>query len=458
MSTRRSAQFSPEAEAAVLGSLLVVPENIYEYELTEILAPEDFADRRHRAVYAAILACESENKPYWDLVVLADELTRQGTLAKIGGREFVESLLTAPGEASSIKAHIDIVVEKSLLRRISGAGQKMVDAASAHDAVAAEVLEEAESTVFALGERGERDKFVYMTEAMRTYLEEEERVRGKEVVGLSTGFPTLDKVTSGFQPGQLILLAGRPGMGKSSAGLQIARHVAETGGDHVLFVSYEMTRLELLTRMISMAVGVSAKDLRTGRFSAEVGRELALERQRLTQLPLGIHDRPPSTIAGMRSALRREVRKRPVSMVVIDYVQLMAGSRTENRNQEVTEISRGLKLLAQELGIPFLALAQLNRGVEVRGTDRYRPRLSDLRDSGSLEQDADTVLFVNRPVLIQPSYDPKYSEIIVAKQRAGEAGVVIECEFEGQFTRFKDRGYAPDAYTGGSDPGNPAPF
>lgn len=439
---RRTAQYSLEAEQAVLVTLLTSPDALYDSEVLEKLSPEDFSDRRHQAIYQAIMTCEAESKPYWDLVVLCDTLTKQGDLQKVGGREFLENLLEVDTEPDSIGAHIQIVAEKSLLRRIGRVGQRMVELASDPAAKADDVLEAAESQVFSLGDRTEAGKFVYMGESLKA-LEDALAVgegSNDELVGVSTSLPTLDDLTSGFQPGQLIIIAGRPGMGKSAVALQMARHAAEVSGEHALYVSYEMTKVELLTRMVAAATEMTPKEIRRGLFTADQLKNLTNERARLAQLPFGVNDRPPTTITGLRSALRREARRRPLSLVVVDYIQLMAGSGRENRNQDLSEVSRGLKLLAGELGVPILGLSQLNRGVEVRGTDNYRPRLSDLRDSGSIEQDADIVLFVNRPAAISSGFDEKYAELILAKQRSGQAGAIIECEFWGQYTKFIDKG------------------
>lgn len=457
--SRRQAQIAPEAERAILATLLVVPDILADGEVAEKLAPEDFADPRCRAVYEAILVCDRDGKLYQDHVILADVMRKAGTLDRVGGIEFFEELMGASGEASSLAAHIEIVAEKGLLRRLAGTAQKLIDASTAADAEADAVLELAEKEVFALGEKSETGRFTYMSEGVALFDAYLEEMEGRDLIGVPSGWQTLDKLTSGWQAGQFVVVAGRPGMGKSAAALQMARHAGEATGEHVLFISYEMKRLELLTRLVSAAVGLSSNALRRGEFSEKEVRALAAERERLAQLPLGIHDQPPATITGLRSLLRRETRRRPVAMVVIDYLQLMAGTTNrENRTQEITEITRGLKLLAGELGVPILGFSQLNRGVEVRGTDNYRPRLSDLRDSGSIEQDADVVLFINRPAAIQQGLDPTYAEFILAKQRAGMAGAIIEFEFQPELTRFVDKGLLRGSVSANGGGSSKAPF
>ncbi len=440
MTSRRETQISQEAEAAVLGSILLVPDNLYEHEITDRLVVEDFGVWRHQAVFEAILTCESKGVPFHDLVVLGAELERQNNLKKIGGPEFLESLLTSPGEERSIGAHLDIIHEKSVLRRIAQAGSAMLTESTKPGAEADVVLEGAETAVFGLGEHRQIHRFVSLRESVPELIEELANTRGARLLGTPSGFDSLDDLTSGFQPGQLVIVAARPGMGKTSLSLQIAKNVAKTSEKHVAFASYEMGRLELMQRILSTATGLSIGEIRMGGMSTGQERAIVEEVEQMSALPLLIEEMPPPTISGLRSLLRRQARRTPLSMVVVDYIQLMSGSSSrENRTQELTEITRSLKLLARELEIPIVALSQLNRNVEQR--ENKRPRLGDLRESGSIEQDADIVMFLYRESIYNAIADPHAAELIVAKQRSGATGS-INMKFTGRCTRFEDKGAA----------------
>lgn len=438
--TKRVAQVSQEAEAAVLGAILLVPDNLYDHEITDKLQPADFGVRRHQAIYAAILACEADGRPYHDLVVLADELERRGDLVRSGGREYLSALLTAPGEEQSLSTHIDIVREKSILRNVALVGQELIAESTKVDADGEHVLEAAESAVFRLGDRSQVHRFMPMSEAVPKVVDALKTSRGARLLGVPTGFKSIDDMTAGLQPGQLVIVAARPGMGKTSIALQMARHMAETSGDYAAIASYEMGRDELLQRMLSTSVGLSLSEIRMGALNEEQETAVVKALDTMRGLPMLIEEMPPPTAPGLRSLLRRTARRYPLSVIVIDYLQLMSGTTNkETRTQEITEVTRTLKLLARELEVPVIALSQLNRAVENRASDQWRPRLSDLRESGSVEQDADIVMFITREVVYNPYAGAEDAELIIAKQRSGATGIV-NMRFVGKCTRFEDRG------------------
>lgn len=440
---RRSPHVDPVAEAALIGAVLLIPTAYYD--VSDLVDASDFSDRRHRLCWEAIEALEANSQPY-DIVTLAGELERRGKLDAIGGREFIESLIAAVGDVSAVTSYAQIVAQHAVLRKVAEAGRQIVEAAVAADADASETLEMAEQTIFSIGEGKTGHRYVTMEEAVPQMLADMAEGRTAKLLGVSTGFPTLDDMTAGFQPGQLIVVAARPGMGKSALALHMARRIAESTGDPVVFESYEMSVPELTTRILSTMTGIGLMNLRRGLIPSDAEHDIAQAVERMRQLPILMDDQPPQTISGLRSVLRRQARRTPLSAIFIDYLQLIAGSRTENRTQEIAEISRSLKLLARELEVPVIALSQLNRSLEARADKR--PMLADLRDSGSVEQDADAVLFVYRDHYYNPAAEPDIAELIVAKQRNGPTGVV-KLRWEGETTRFADLGRAGATPFGG---------
>jgi replicative DNA helicase len=290
-----------------------------------------------------------------------------------------------------------------------------------------------------------------MSQAVPLLLESLAKAQTSSLVGISTGIPSLDKLTGGLQGGQLIILAARPAMGKSALGVQIARHIAESTQSYVPVLSYEMGVIEITTRMLATATGCDLMRLKGGDLPEGMERVMATAAKDLCDLTMLIDDSPPETIGGVRSAMRRLARRGPIGAIVIDYLQLMSGETRfmqDSRNQEVSEISRGLKRLATELNVPIIALSQLNRQLEQR--QNKRPNLSDLRESGSLEQDANLVLFLYREHVYNSSVHPEKTELIIGKQRNGPLGVV-RLKFEGSCAKFTEdnSSYSP---ANGSNP------
>ena len=421
----------------MLGACLQNPDTYFD--VCQDLVEEDFGVAGHRMIWRAMVNCELQGKPL-DVVTVADELTRAGDLRVAGGRDRLDDLVAGvPAALEHAGAHVDIVRDRSLLRHVMGAARSIATEVNKPDADGADALEYAEQQVFALGNRQSGDGTIHIAQAVPEMLASLAKARNKLLLGHSTGFVELDRRTAGLQGGQLIILAARPGMGKSAMALQLARNVCETSGDPVLFFSYEMSHDELLIRMLAGSIGVPLHELRQGNLPHEAERDMSAAAQRMMALNLHINDRPPQTISGLRSMVRRRARRGPLAAVVVDYIQLMSGDgrggRDENRVQEIGQISRGLKMLARELDIPVIGLSQLNRGLEQR--PNKRPMLSDLRESGSLEQDADSVWFLYRPSVYDASVDPGAAELIIGKQRQGATGS-FPLLFDAPLARYRD--------------------
>jgi replicative DNA helicase len=449
MPTERNARYQPidaDAERAVLAAVLTSPASFDE--VTGMIGPDDFGIAAHQVVWQAVLALDASGRPV-DVVTVVDELRRARQLQRAGGSEGVESLLGALGDAANVTAHAEIVASKARLRRVIDAGRVMSTEAAAPDADALAVTAHAEELVFGLAQERDRGSVVTMSEAVPRMLAEIAKGRTKMLMGHSTGLPELDRLTGGFQPGQLIIVAARPGMGKSSLALQMARHIAETSGTAVPFLSYEMSTDELVVRMLANAMNYDMTRLRQGLLPDGADRELAAHAERIANVQMLVDDNPPATIGGVRSQLRRMARRSQIGAVVVDYLQLMDADRRRdaNRAEEVSEVTRGLKRLASELQVPVIALSQLNRQLEQR--PNKRPQLSDLRDSGSIEQDANLVLFIYREAVYNSGADPEACEVIIGKQRSGPAGLSIPCTFKGSSTRFDPAGQAFSTPTGG---------
>jgi replicative DNA helicase len=443
-----------DAEAHVLATLLTSPEMFPD--IVEDLLIDDFGTPQLRLIYEAVMTLDGNSQPFTQITVAA-ELRRMKMLKAAGGEEFLTRLVARAGEAGYVKAHVDIVREKALLRRVMEAGTAIKSAALDPASRGPDVLQQAEEAVFALGQRQKSDGLVPMARAVAEMHAELARVAGGQMLGVSTGLPELDRLTSGFQSGQLILIGGRPGSGKSALSLQMARHIAESTGDMVAFLSYEMSRSELSFRMLAAGAKHPLQSLREGRVLGGFDKQLAQEATRMAQLPLLIDDSPPQSITGIRSAMRRLARRGDVAAIFVDYLQLLRGEGrggSDNRVQELSEISRGLKMLASELSVPVIAGSQLSRGaVNGIGGVGAKPALHHLRDSGSLEQDASLVIFTHRPYAAgDGSASPRDATLIIAKQRNGPAGIDVQVEFEPDYVHFTS-----GAYRGNQQPAPPPP-
>jgi replicative DNA helicase len=407
------------AEQAVLGALLLAPDSFAT--ANEIIKPEDFYVAGHRDLYRVLYKMAEVGSPV-DLVTVTEALLKQGLLDKVGGVGYLASLAGAVPSAVNVGYYARIVAEKGLLRSIVSTCSQLAAKGYDEGVEGEQLLDEAERMVLELGTRRQGHSYRSLRELLHETLEKIEKLyqnRGNGVTGLTTGYTDLDELTGGLQPSDLILLAARPSMGKTSLALNIARNVAmsKTMPVPVLVFSLEMSNDQVAQRLLCSEARVSQTSLRRGFIKDDEWPRLAKAAADLAEAPIYVDDTPSLSPLEMRSKARRLRAENNVGMIVVDYLQLMQlGRRTENRVQEISEISRFLKSLARELDVPVLALSQLSRAVEQR-SDR-KPMLSDLRESGSLEQDADLVMFISFE-------DPKMkrvADIIVAKHRNGPVG------------------------------------
>lgn len=421
------------AERVVLAGMLT-SQQLFE-DISEALSPDDFGVPAHRNIYAAIVQCDSTGKPF-DPVTVADAMTSSGTLNASGGLDYLNSLTIHFDQPEYWGSHLEIVRDRSLRRRMLGAARLIGRSATDPGRAASEVLDDAEQAVFELGRANDSSGAPSMSQVVARVHAEMEAAGNSSLVGHSSGFGELDKLTGGFRGGQLVVIGARPGMGKSALALQIARHIAETSGKVVPFLSYEMTASELGFRLLSSATGIGLSELLRGYVPSGMDRVLAHEAEKMAELPLILNDQPPVRISAARSYVRRVARRAPVGAIFVDYLQLQTGDgvrRDENRTQEVSTISRTWKLVASELDVPVFAVAQLNRGLENR--PNKRPILSDLRDSGSIEQDANMIAFLYNEARYRTDADETQTELIIAKNRQGPQAT-IPLDWDGPCVRF----------------------
>ncbi len=437
---------SIEAEQAVLGGLMLSPESWDR--ISDRIVEEDFYRRDHRLIFRAIGDLSSKSMPY-DAVTLGDWFDAKGLADTVGGSSYVIELANTTPSAANIVAYADIVREKSVLRQLIDAGTEIAgDAFQPEGRSSREVLEVAEQKVFKIAEAGARGRQGWVP--MRTAVKEafqilHHRFENKgQVTGLSTGFTDLDALTTGLQPSDLIILAARPSMGKTALAMNLAETAALRGKKAVAVFSMEMSSSQLAFRLISSLGRINQQNLRTGDLEEEEWPRVTSAITMLSDAKIFIDDTPALSPGDLRSKARRLKREHDVGLIVIDYLQLMQvpGSK-ENRATEISEISRSLKALAKELNVPVVALSQLNRSLETR-VDK-RPMMSDLRESGAIEQDADLIMFIYRDDYYnKDSPDRGLAEIIISKQRNGPTGMV-KLTFLGQFTKFEN--HASDAYS-----------
>ena len=425
-----------EAEESVIGAAMLSPDAANE--ALELLRPEDFYKPVHQLIFEAIVGLFDGNQPI-DAITVADALRRTEQLDRIGGVTYLTSLLERVPTTSNIVYYAGIVDETASRRRLMRAGADVGALAMETDVPIEEVIDRAEAKVFAVAERQVGDGLLPVGPMLQQALEkiEELGTRGADITGLATGFRDLDKMLTGLQPANLMVVAARPSMGKSALALNIAQHVAENGNPVAVF-TLEMSREEVVARLLSSMASVDSSRLRTGQLGPELWQKVVREASKLYQMPLYVDDSPGLTVTAIRAKSRRLARHKGLGLVVVDYMQLMQGpSRSESRQQEIAEISRSLKNLARELHMPVIAVSQLNRALEQR--ENKRPRLGDLRESGAIEQDADIVLFIYRDEYYNPEKTDSLgiAEVNVAKHRAGAVGNVM-MTFAAEFTRFRN--------------------
>lgn len=436
----RQPPFSPEAEASVLGGMLIDREAVPR--VVEFVDDSMFYREAHRRLFRAMTRL-FERGSVVDVITVAEELNRTGELENAGGMEYLASLTDAVPTAANIEYHGRIVHDKALLRRLIDAAQAIVrEVYEPGDRMVDEILDQAEQKVFRVSEARDRDGFVWIKEVLYSAFEQIEKLQENpgDVSGLATGFADLDRMTTGLQPGDLVIVAGRPSMGKTSWALNVAQTAAIEHEVPVAVFSLEMSKEQLVQRLMCAEGRVDAQALRRGKLTAEQYAALGTAAGHLNVAPIWIDDSATSNVLEMKAKSRRLMAEADLGLIVVDYIQLMSSSaRTDSRVQEVSEISRGLKAMARELEVPVIALSQLSRAPEQR-TDR-RPQLSDLRDSGSLEQDADLVMFLYRQEYYTGPTDKDgnsvegKAELIVSKQRNGPTGTV-DLYFHKSYTRF----------------------
>jgi len=412
-----------EAERSVLGSILIDSASLAL--AAPLLDENDFFPDTHRRIYAAMLELWQRSAEI-DVLTLKEELDRRGSIEKAGGAAYLSSLLDGVPDVGNVEHYARIVKEKSTLRRLIRAGQRMVREGLLGERNAESLLGEATGEIFDIAEGSVQGGFEPIGQVVSHNLEIIEEARGRQGIlsGLATGFMELDRLTSGLQTTDLVVIAARPSVGKTSFALNIAQHVAIREGRSVGFFSLEMSREQIGFRVLCSEADVDAKKVRDGYASKEAMQRLVLAQAKIHTAPFYIDDSASVNVPDMRAKGQRLKREKGLDLLIVDYMQLMAGhGRFDNRTQEVSMISRGLKLLAKELRVPVVALSQLSRQPEQRKGDMRKPQLADLRDSGSIEQDADVVIFLYREELYDRETERKgIADVIVAKQRNGPTG------------------------------------
>ncbi|MFM7237233.1 MAG: replicative DNA helicase [Cyanobium sp.] len=425
-----------EAEEAVLGGILLDPDAIGR--VADVLQPEAFYLGAHREIYRTALMLHSQGKPT-DLTAMAAWLADTGQLEKVGGSTRLLELVDRTLSTASIDQVARLVMDKYLRRRLIRSGNEVIQLGFDQGKPMEQVLDEAEQKIFAISQEKPSQGLTPTAEILtRTFEEIETRSLGTALAGLPVNFYDLDAMTQGLQRSDLLIVAGRPAMGKTSIVLNIARNVAQLHDLPVCIFSLEMSKEQLTYRLLSMEVGIESGRLRTGRLHQEEWPLLGTGISELSKLPLYIDDKPNAGVLEMRSLCRRLMAEtgKELGLVVIDYLQLMEGGGSDNRVQELSRITRSLKGIARELNVPVMALSQLSRGVESR--TNKRPMLSDLRESGSIEQDADLVMMIYRDEYYNPDTpDRGITEVIITKHRNGPVGT-CKLLFEPQFTRFRN--------------------
>lgn len=424
------------AEASVLGAMMLSKDAIAD--VVEALREHDFYKPSHATIYGVIIDLYGRGEPV-DALTVSAELQRRGESVRIGGAPYLHTLVQGVPTAANASYYAQIVHERAILRRLVEAGTRIVQMGYQGQGDIDQVVDRAQAEVYDVTDKRTSEDYKPLSELMGDALAEMEAIgsRGGERVGVPTGFEDFDRITNGLHPGQLVIVAARPSIGKSTLALDFARAASIEHGLTSVFFSLEMGRNEIVMRLLSAEAGVSLHNIRMGQMNDNDWNKVARKMAGVSEAPLFIDDSPNLTMMEIRAKARRLKQRHNLKLIVLDYMQLMtSGKRVESRQQEVSEFSRQLKLLAKELEVPVIALSQLNRGPEQR-TDK-KPMLADLRESGSLEQDADVVILIHR----DDAYDrdsPRAGEadLIVAKHRNGPTGIVTVA-FQGHYSRFVD--------------------
>jgi replicative DNA helicase len=425
-----------EAEQSVLGAILL--ENSALNKALEVLTPEDFYKESHRRIFSAILDLDERNEVI-DLITITEHLRQKNDLEQVGGAAYLSALVNSVPTAANIRFHSKIIHEKALLRNLIRIATEIVTMGYEDTERVENLLDFAEQRIFAISESKTRPSFVPVKEIVKGTFEAIELLYEKKerVTGLPTGFKDLDEMTSGLQPSDLIVVAGRPSMGKTSLALGIAQYVGLERRGSVAVFSLEMSKEQLVLRMLCSEARVDAHKLRSGYLGKSDWPKLTTAAGKLTEAAVFIDDTPALSVLEMRAKARRLKAERGLDLIIVDYLQLMRGrGEADTREQEISEISRSLKALAKELHVPVIALSQLSRAVESRSDKR--PLLADLRESGAIEQDADVVIFIYREELYHAAEENRgRAEAIIGKQRNGPVGTV-RLAFIDRYTRFEN--------------------
>ena len=423
-----------EAEHSVLGALLLDPESIHR--VVEVLRSTDFYREAHATIFTAILNLYQRSEPA-DLITVSSELKKMAALEQVGGASYLATLVDGVPSSANVVSYCRIIREKAIIRRLIEGASRIVGEAYEQKGEVEEYLDQAERIIFDIAQDRSTKNFYHVKEVVKSSFKAIEQLyeRRELITGIPTNFRDLDRMTSGFQPSDLIIIAGRPSMGKTAFALNVVESAAVEHGRSCAVFSLEMSKEQLVQRLLCARGEVDASKLRGGFLSESDWPRLTRAAGELSEAPIFIDDTPAITVLELRAKVRRLQREHGIDMVVIDYLQLMRSTgKIESREREIADISRSLKALAKEVNVPVIALSQLNRGLENR-VDK-RPMLSDLRESGSIEQDADVVAFVYRDeVYNKESPDAGKAEIIIGKQRNGPVGKVT-LAWRGALTRF----------------------
>jgi replicative DNA helicase len=423
-----------QAEQSVLGGMLLSQDAVAD--VFEYIGSHDFYAPKHELIFSSIYALYGRGEPT-DVITVTAELTRTGNLVRAGGADYLHSLTSVVPTAANAGFYAKIVQEKAIMRRLVEAGTSIAAMGYTNEGEVEDLVNQAQAEIYAVGSSAFSEDYVPLNVSLEAAVEEIEfaQKRGGEMSGIATGIYELDNLTHGLHGGQLIILAARPGVGKSTLALDFARHAAIKQKQPVLFFSLEMSRAEIALRLLSAEADVRLQNMRAGKVGQDEWKKLANVRGNLNDSPLFIDDSANLTLVEIRAKCRRLASSLGLKLIVIDYIQLLtSGKKVESRQQEVSEFSRSLKLLAKELNVPVIAISQLNRNSEQK-TDK-KPEISHLRESGSLEQDADVVILLHREDMgVKDSPRAGEADIILAKQRSGPTDTVAVL-FQGAYSRF----------------------
>ena len=427
---------SREAEQSALGAVLVSKEALAD--VIQILKPDDFYDSAHKEIYSAIWNLYEDDKNV-DIITVSDALKRRGSLEAAGGRAYIADLPNMAPLAINAAGYAEIVAEKANLRALIAAADEIKNSGYDEGVEAGDILDKAEQRIFDISQKRQKTDYSPLKDVLQDNIDMIDRASKTDgtITGLPTGFKKIDEITNGLQKSDLIILAARPSMGKSAFALNLARNATKKADASVLIFNLEMAKTQLGLRLLSMEANIKTQNLQTGRLSGDEWHHISLAVDKLAATKIAIDDTPGISILEMKNKCRRMKKEQGLDLVIVDYLQLMESEgRTENRAQEISKISRAFKLLARELDCPVIVLSQLSREPEKR-TD-HRPIQADLRDSGSIEQDADIIIFLYRDeYYYEDSEDKGICEVNIAKHRNGPTGTV-KLTFVGDYTRFTD--------------------